>query len=58
MISCKWEFGEKLSKARYIVVFKMCKNNQKATQTKQINKDKKTKKTKTKTQMSSLTYGI
>ena len=49
MISCKWEFGEKLSKARYIVVFKMCKNNQKATQTKQINKDKKTKKTKTKT---------
>lgn len=47
MISCKWKFGEKLSKARYIVVFKMCKNNQKATQTKQINKDKKTKKTKT-----------
>lgn len=46
MISCKWKFGG-LSKARYIVVFKMCKNNQKATQTKQINKDKKTKKTKT-----------
>lgn len=42
MISCKWEFGEKLSKPRYSLVFKMCKTNEKAMQAKQSNMDKET----------------